>query len=324
MDQKEYSPREEVTRVFLSEKFLYICILMTVTTLTGIIFSISNSSNTYSYFLNPIINELVNAAMSNVVSVFVVISYIPMIIGTGLLWLMRENARTNKGNLKKSLFCIMAYRVYFYINIFSCVSGIIIINLLGVIVPIAMILFKASSTAVIFAIISIRLIGFIVSVFCIFLGVYLYNAADFLCEVALTVRINKNMITANKVLIYCNYIFAALMVIVAPFSGFTGFIYSITLGAALLLINVCIHDHNYKYEAPEKREVDEFYKNLQFNPEYKEVADALGVKQKNIDPEDHPETNIKYQKYVVILNMLLGTSLYNGEMFKEDNVYDDY
>ena len=98
MDQKEYSPREEVTRVFLSEKFLYICILMTVTTLTGIIFSISNSSNTYSYFLNPIINELVNAAMSNVVSVFVVISYIPMIIGTGLLWLMRENARTNKAN----------------------------------------------------------------------------------------------------------------------------------------------------------------------------------------------------------------------------------
>lgn len=324
MDKKAHSPREEVAQVFRSEKFLYICILMTVATLTGIIFSISNSSHTYSYFLNPIISELVSAAVSNVVTIFVVISYIPMIIGMGLLWLMRENARTNKDDLKKSLLAIMAYRVYFYINIFSSVSGIIFINLLSVIIPIVMILLDAGSTVIIITLIALRIVVFFATIVYIFFGIYLYKAADFLCEVVLTVRINKNMITKNKLLIYCNYIFAAVMVVSAPFSGFAGFIYNITFAAALLLVNVCIHDHNYKYEAVEKHDVDEFYKNLTFNPEYKEVADALGVRQKDIDPQTLSKPKIKYEKYNTILNMLLGTSTYDGEMFKEDDEESDY
>ena len=139
MDQKNNTPRQEIYSIFKSEKFLYICLLMTIATLTGIIFSISNSSHPYSYFFNPIISELVSAALSNIITVFVVISYIPMIIGMGLLWLMREGARSNQEGYKNSLLGIIAYRLYFLISIFYSMFCLIAVNLLGTIIPTVMI-----------------------------------------------------------------------------------------------------------------------------------------------------------------------------------------
>lgn len=324
MNPKEHTPRQEVAQVFRSEKFLYICILMTIATLTGIIFSISNSTQTYSYFYNPIISELVSAALSNIISIFVIISYIPMIIGMGFLWLMRESARTNTDNLKKALWGIMSYRVYFYLNIFTCISAIIFINILGIVVPVIMLALEVDSTIIIITIIALRVAAFIISVGCIFMGIFLYNIANFLCEVALTIRVNKNMITKNQILVYCNYIFAAVMVIFAPFSGFTGFIFCIAFAAALILLNVCISDHNYKYEAPEATDVKEFYKNLSFNPEYKELADAMSITQSEKNPDTLSKTKIETEKYRVMLNMLLGVSLYEGDLFKDEYEDTDY
>lgn len=324
MNQTENSTRKEINRVFLSEKFLYICILMTITTLTGIIFSISNSSYSYSYFFNPIISEIVSAAVSNVVTIFVVISYIPMIIAMGILWLVRESARTKPDSFKRPLYGIMAYRIYFYLNIFSCISGIILVNVLSVLVPIVMIVLEVDSTVIIITAVVLRILLFIASIVYVFFGIYLYNWANFLCEIALSIRINKNMITKNKFLTYGNFIVAGFLLVSAPFSGFTYFIYNIAFAAVLLLATVCIYDHNYKYEAPTNQEVNEFYKNLSYNPEYKEVADALGVVQKDVDPSTLTIPKLKAEKVRAMLNMLLGTSLYDGEMFQSEEENIEY